>query len=98
MVEHLNPFNIPYSNNRPRLKIRCFNVTKFNIRFQFTGICLGEIVNLIHALEKRYYQNETEFRYNFAQYIYNVVLTLSLKVHIRVKRAKIIQWITNHYV
>ena len=26
---------------------------------------LGEIIGLIHALEKRYYQNKTQLRYNF---------------------------------
>ena len=26
---------------------------------------LGEIISLIHALEKRYYQNKTQLRYNF---------------------------------
>ena len=26
---------------------------------------MGEIVGLIHALEKRYYQNKTQLRYKF---------------------------------
>ena len=26
---------------------------------------LGEIIGLIHAVEKRYYQNKTQLRYNF---------------------------------
>ena len=29
------------------------------------NIHLGEIIGLIHALEKRYYQTKTELRYNF---------------------------------
>ena len=31
---------------------------------------LGEIIGLIHALEKRYYQNKTQLHYNFgSEYI-----------------------------
>ena len=29
------------------------------------NFCLGEITGLIHALEKRHYQNKTQLRYNF---------------------------------
>ena len=29
------------------------------------NVRLGEIIGLIHALEKRYYQNKTQLRYNF---------------------------------
>ena len=34
---------------------------------------LGEIIGLIHALEKRYYQNKTQLRYNFGSvYMHNI--------------------------
>ena len=29
------------------------------------NFCLGEITGLMHGLEKRYYQNKTQLRYNF---------------------------------
>ena len=36
--------------------------------------CLGEIIGLIHALEKRYYQNKTRLRYNFGS-VYKRILS-----------------------
>ena len=33
--------------------------------FDWLNFRLGEIGDLIHALEKRYYQNKTQLRYNF---------------------------------
>ena len=43
---------------------------------------LGEIIDLIHALEKRYYQNKTQLRYNFGSVYkcspYVVMLILGL--------------------
>ena len=38
---------------------------------------LGEIIGLIHALEKRYYQNKTLLRYNFGS-VYFVIKMLRL--------------------
>ena len=29
------------------------------------NFCLGEIIGLMHALEKRHYQTKTQLRYNF---------------------------------
>ena len=34
---------------------------------------LGEIIGLIHALEKKYYQNKTQLRYNFGSVYINIV-------------------------
>ena len=36
--------------------------------FDWLNFRLGEIIGLIHALEKRYYQNKTQLRYNLDQY------------------------------
>ena len=42
---------------------------------------LGEIIGLIHALEKRYYQNKTQLRYNFGSVYEHVTPSPSLLVH-----------------
>ena len=47
---------------------------------------LGEIIGLIHELEKRYYQNKTLLRYNFGSVQIN--LDFHLTYHKKLKKTK----------
>ena len=42
---------------------------------------LGEIIGLMHALEKRYYQNKTQLRYNFGSvYLHIEIYNMHIEI------------------
>ena len=58
---------------------------------------LGEIIGLIHALEKRYYENKTQLRYNFGSvYMYHPFL-LRWNLIFDLDRQKVWKKCNNHF-
>ena len=49
---------------------------------------LGEIIGLIQALEKRYYQNKTQLRYNFGSVYLSLLRFSSIAIELKVDRQR----------